>query len=483
MGAKLRITLWVMALGCMAAANAQDMHIQFAEKVAIAAVAGQTEFDAFGRRFSITLENNSRLLTALTAAQKGEIPATQLLRGKIDGVPRSWVRIARVGGGLEGAIWDGQELYVVTQHASIAPYLTLPLSAGPSQTVVYRLSDTQVHWRRSSAASNPVCRAAAPVHRPWTISGPGGGPARTGRVDDFRPARCFPGRRQRIPEFVWLCIARHDAGAPNTVDGIFSEQVGVLLVPGTVRLDSGSTPFNTTNASQLLEKLGDYRASDVDLRAAGITHLMTGKDLDGNTAGIAFLDSLCDRQEGVSLSDSLDGNFFGALVMAHELGHNFGARHDGAAGSQCESTPSYFLMWPTINGSAQFSQCSLDTMRPVIERARAGLCIKPATYADLDVGLPASPYTVDTSSLFSLPVTVRSNGTVAAQNSRLRIDLPGATRIPVGDSVRRHLHGERVRSRLRSRRGRGRRRAHGDLASARERDRHLHRRGECVGGR
>src|SRR6185436_2830042 len=97
---------------------------------------------------------------------------------------------------------------------------------------------------------------------------------------------------------------------------------------------------------------------------------------------------LCETHDGVSLSDSLDGEFFGVLVMAHELGHNFGARHDGAAGSQCESTPSYYLMWPSINGSSQFSQCSLDAMAPVISRARASSCIKPATYADLSVTLP-----------------------------------------------------------------------------------------------
>src|ERR1700741_2739907 len=61
-----------VSLGWAMVAPAQDMRIQFAEKVAIAAAPGHTEFDAYGRRFSLTLENNSRLLAALPAAQKAD---------------------------------------------------------------------------------------------------------------------------------------------------------------------------------------------------------------------------------------------------------------------------------------------------------------------------------------------------------------------------------------------------------------------------
>jgi hypothetical protein len=37
-----------------------------------------------------------------------------------------------------------------------------------------------------------------------------------------------------------------------------------------------------------------------------------------------------------------------------------------------------FIMAPSVSGYSTFSQCSLDTMRPVIEQAE---CVVPAEYA------------------------------------------------------------------------------------------------------
>jgi len=84
------------------------MRIQFAESVKLKAVAGHTEFDAYGRRFSLELQPNDRLVQGLPAAARSQLGTAQLLRGKLEGVKGSWVRLTQVGAGLEGAIWDGQ---------------------------------------------------------------------------------------------------------------------------------------------------------------------------------------------------------------------------------------------------------------------------------------------------------------------------------------------------------------------------------------
>src|SRR5689334_2025013 len=126
----------------MAFGATPDMRIQFAEKVSIPAAAGPVEFDAYGRRFSFELQPNDRLVRSLNAAGKQTVDASRLLRGQLNGAPGSWVRLSKVGNALEGAIWDGHDLYVVTHKSAIEAKLTLPIDGAPSQTVVYRLSDT-----------------------------------------------------------------------------------------------------------------------------------------------------------------------------------------------------------------------------------------------------------------------------------------------------------------------------------------------------
>ena len=122
---------------------AREPSIQYAEPVAIAMKSGIAQFDAYGRRFSLTLIDNERVLSKLPVERRQQLSAYRMLRGSLDGAPGSWVRLTEFKGGVEGAIWDGQDLYTVTTYERIAPYLTSPIDAAPGQTVVYRLSDSR----------------------------------------------------------------------------------------------------------------------------------------------------------------------------------------------------------------------------------------------------------------------------------------------------------------------------------------------------
>ena len=63
-----------------------------------------------------------------------------------------------------------------------------------------------------------------------------------------------------------------------------------------------------------------------------------------------------------------------ALIAAHEIAHVFGAPHDGEEGGACATTTgNQFLMAPRINGSQQFSACSLAQMAP---RVQAASCLQ-----------------------------------------------------------------------------------------------------------
>jgi hypothetical protein len=400
------------------------MRIQFAEPVKLKAASGHTEFDAYGRRFSVDLQRNERLVQGLSPAARSQTARAQLLRGKLQGAQGSWVRLTQVGVGLEGAIWDGQEMYVVTTLARIQKNLTTPIAAAPGQTVMYRLSDTLDSLPEAFCGLDELADAAA-------SRGVSGLKQYRSLVNQLTAAAATtPAEQLSLSLIADSSFQQQNAGSSadamlarlNIVDGIFAEQIGVLLQPTELRLvPAGSDPFSATDASKLLDQLSNFRANTPAVRTAGLAHLFTGKDLDGNTIGIAYRDALCDPSFGASLSDSELGPFSSALVMAHELGHNFGAEHDGTSGT-CAATGSGYLMSPQFNGASVFSACSLNSIAQSVAQAR-GICILPAQYADLAASAPAT-LDAQANTPFELPITVRSIGNVAAIGATVKLTLP-----------------------------------------------------------
>ena len=418
-----RLALWFAALSLSAGAVAREPSIQYAEPVALAMKAGAAQFDAYGRRFALTLIDNERVLSKLSGERRQQLSAYRMLRGSLDGAPGSWVRLTEFKGALEGAIWDGQDLYTVTRYELIAPYLTTPIDAAPGQTVVYRLSDSHDILPRDFCAlgDDPgLAKASNGLEQYETVVRSLAGsvitPELTSQVEisliadsDFQNAEAGDPTAGMLTRL-------------NIVEGIFSEQVGLLVLATDVRLIPASDdPFKATKGSALLEQLGTYRKATPEVRARGLAHLVTGKDLDGTTAGIAYVRTVCDVETGVSISSRSFGTTISALVMAHELGHNFGAEHDGEPGTSCASVTGGFIMAPSVSGYSTFSQCSIDRMQSALASAS---CVTPAEYAD--VALDASVTTVsgEGGSPFTLPFVVRSAGNVAAEGAVLTVTLP-----------------------------------------------------------
>jgi hypothetical protein len=414
-------------MGLAASAAAQAPAIQYVEPIAIAYKASTAQFDAYGRRFSLTLTDNDRVLQKLSAQRRNELSRYRLMRGSLADTPGSWVRLTELPGGVEGAIWDGHDLYTVTRYDRIAPFLTTPIDAAPGQTVVYRLSDSRDVLPRDfcalsvdktegdtmSKASNGLDQYQAVMHelQAGLLT-----PSLTRQIEisliadsDFQAAEA--------PDPTGAMLARL-----NIVEGIFSEQVGLLILATDVRLmQAGNDPFTSTKGATLLEQLGSYRAATPEVRARGLAHLMTGKDLDGTTAGIAYVRTVCEVERGASLSSRSFGTTISALIMAHELGHNFGAEHDGEAGTACASVGGGFIMAPSVSGYSTFSQCSIDTMQPVIAQAS---CVTSAEYADVTVDSGVASVAGEGGLPFTLPFVVRSKGNIDADDTVLTVKLP-----------------------------------------------------------
>jgi len=397
-------------------------------------VSGHTRsmtFEAYGRRFNFALAPNEAIRRAIPA-DRSDIEA---LRGQLEGQPQSWVRMTHTRTGWHGMISDGQELYAIEPAADVASAVVQPLAdmSGSAQ-VMYRLKDALL------PVGPAFCEILNVDGTPY-VGGDGmpssSGAQTQGRVTakmlvdaiarDTLPAA--PGLELTVGvvadyEFYQeystdpqgTIIARMDI-----VDGIWSSQVGVKisLAPLTV-LTTAQEPFTKTAPADLLVQVRQYRSSNSAQMETGVTHLMTGRDLDGDTVGISYMGSVCDSQYADSLSEGSHSTLMSALIAAHELGHNFNAPHDGEAGA-CASTPQTFLMAPKVNFSEQFSSCSLEQINARIKSAQ---CLTPYEAPDVAVELPATSIGAPANSTFTLSFVAHAIGDDASDDVSAIAALP-----------------------------------------------------------
>jgi len=358
----LLLAAWAWSESSEAAGGLVPQHTEDLRPSLIhAAVGGDAtlEFTAFGRNFRLRLAEN-RHLSRLAADG-----AIQLYKGNLDGAPGSWARISIRDGLPRGMIWDGHELFIVDAAPDAVNY-------GAAGTVIFKLSDATLEQGVSLTGD--------------AVGQPGGAAAAYDAIIDELRARKDALQAGVATEGVGISVlgdaaylARYANEAQardailtrmNSVDGIFSSQVGVELQVVSVDVAGNMTTSlsATTQPRSLLEDLSSVRVGNAGLSATGLTHLFTGRQLDGNTTGIAYTHALCSKRYGASLAMAHNGAAIDALITAHEIGHVFGAPHDGT--EQCASTPQgQFIMTPTFTDTSitSFSQCSLDQINAVLD--------------------------------------------------------------------------------------------------------------------
>lgn len=158
----------------------------------------------------------------------------------------------------------------------------------------------------------------------------------------------------------------------NLVDAIFRDQLDLSFdVTATMVHEAAEDPFTNFTSTNLFNnyrdattQFGNWRAAQGGaIQGAGIAHLFSDRNLNvppgGKiNAGFGFIDTLCDEDRGVSISTAPSiPDSFHAGVVAHEFGHNFGARHDGEA--PCASVPAGDFIMEQGVVSTVFSPCTL----------------------------------------------------------------------------------------------------------------------------
>lgn len=369
-------------------------------------------FDALGRTFDLQLEPNSGFLSP---ASRAALPdGIGIYRGSLAGNPESWARIVVFEGIPRGLFWDGEQMYAIE-----APGDSIVQAASP---IIYRLADTYIEPGTMSCGSESLSGNGATLYGKLVgeltavaAQGPGAvSEISIGAVGDFEFTSAKGGD---------AAAAAAIAARFNTIDGIYSQEIGIQInVPLIETYSDAADPFtDESNAGALLSELITYRQNTPAQNNLGLTHLYTGRDLDGSTVGVAFDNVLCRNDAGAGLSEGNGSATFDSLVAAHEIGHNFGAPHDGEEGGTCEAEPLDFIMAPILNGSTQFSQCTISIMQANVAQAS---CVTALPTVDMSIALNGQPASVLLGNSPEFTVELNNNGASQATNVAADITLP-----------------------------------------------------------
>ena len=440
----LRAALLLLCVGAIMPATAAQLRLlqvraaQVRSSV-VAQSAQRTGEDPASLRVLVQAGNEQHVLmlrvnSSLGAWAASQQPGAVAFEGYLPNLPSSWVRVTRIGTRWVGIWFDGASYFGIDSAGAIAPANEQAAAAAPDSLVVFRLAD--------AVLDGPVF--ADDMVRP-TLNGEELAQMVAAELKSPATAAALVAtRRLTVGLIADAELAALDGASAtsnmlarlNIVDGYFSSQVGVRIqAASTTLLDSSSTAFTGTDPSTLLDQLRNYRSGNATQQAAGLSHLMTGRDMDGQTVGIAFMSdaskgaaglALCSSRFSASLSEARRNVPYDALIAAHEMGHVFGAPHDGetdpTANQACAAVPTSFLMAATISGSSTFSSCSLAQMTPVIELAKTQ-CLALID-ADLSVTTSSDAASVVVGSDIGVTLTVRNLGNTDVADAQLTVTLP-----------------------------------------------------------
>jgi Metallo-peptidase family M12/Domain of unknown function DUF11 len=378
----------------------------------------------YGKQLNLNLENNAQL----TDGWINHTGGMTILRGTLEGAPDSWVRLTQVASGTYGLIWDGNELYAIEPSAGIRDALAISLPAPNSDTIIFRLSDTTINLGGDYCASagHPVAAAAGTGLATYqTLIGDLQQP--TSNTESSPKLRV---EMQILADAAFLAEYSSDQAALdaimvrlNNVDGIFSAQMGLEVQATDVRLfaQDPSQLSTSTNAETLLNSIGQLRAGAPEMSTYAATHLFTGRDLDGDTLGIAYIGNICSASYAASLSESRNrGAWIDSLVTAHELGHQLGAVHDGT-GACADTAAQSYLMSALINGSEELSQCSKDSMFATMQQAA---CLVPIGPPDLGLVVDQATLSVTANTSLKWELAIQNAGSGTAKSATVHLDVP-----------------------------------------------------------
>ncbi len=147
---------------------------------------------------------------------------------------------------------------------------------------------------------------------------------------------------------------------------------------------TATQPYTSTDPNTLLTQMQtEWGTSNTGIRR-DLAHLFTGKAMNGNVIGIAFLNAVCSASIGYGLSESkYGGNLTSRVALtAHEMGHNFSAQHCDTSCSPCT------IMCSGIGGCASPLTNFGCSAAGIASYATGRVCLNDANTAPSPLAIP-----------------------------------------------------------------------------------------------
>jgi hypothetical protein len=287
---------------------------------------GHLQLELGGRRFDLELQVNDLRAPGYVEIRhtpRGPVhakpSAVATFKGTVTGDPDSVVRLLILPDLIQGYIKSGEEWLFID------PLTKYAKSQSTSHLVVFDERDVRPE-AAGLCGRGELIRLAS---RPALDSTASGG----GSIDVVTAAAT----RRRVDlateaDYEYYSIYGGNTnsqiqGVINQVDGIYKPELSITLriVYQSVWTVS-SDPYTSSEAESLFFQFRNYWNAYRGDVARDTAHLFTGRDLDGDTVGIAWIGALC-NDPSLSYGVSQDFSLMAKLV-AHEIGHNLSAQHD-----------------------------------------------------------------------------------------------------------------------------------------------------------
>lgn len=252
-------------------------------------------------------------------------PDNGYFRGHVVGVDGSVaVLTALASGGLRGVVTAGGSAWVIDGHSS---------QAQRSRPSARRIDLDRELGGRSFACGTDRLPAAALE--------PGGGGGEAPAVGGST-APAYTARIAVDTDYEFYAMFGNVTAATDYAGDLIAYSSTIYQTETTTSLHvsdltlwtggAASDPYSSSTTDGALSELRGYWNANKGGVERTVVHLLSGKSSGG---GIAYVGVLCNSSYGYGVSGSLSGNFdidnpqvvWDALVVAHELGHNFNSPH------------------------------------------------------------------------------------------------------------------------------------------------------------